>query len=153
MMLTQPVQLPAALELFVRTYIGEAEFTALVEQADEPVGHRLRIACRSGCAEPVAFVEDEGDPPLSLFRRWDGGPLLYSLWATGSAYHVKVFALGTSGVRTVLDAYSLSRPDFTSLAGGVEAVRTTERRTERSTRDDQRTVTYAWEGGRFERKR
>ena len=152
MMLAAPVQPPAALELFVRTYVGDSEFTALVEQAVEPTGHRLRISCRSGCAKPVAYVQDEGDAPLSLFRRWDGGTLLYSLWATGSAYHVKVFTLQPEGVRMVLDAYSLSRPDFTSLPGGVEAVRTTERQTERSARDDQRTITYAWSGGRFGRR-
>ena len=149
--LPAPASVPAVVEVFARVSVGDAEFAASVESAPEPTGHVLRIVCRSGCAKPVVFEEPEGDSPISLFRRWDGGPLLYSLWSSGSAYRVKVFALTPGGVRTVLDAYTLDRPDFTSRAG-VEFVRTTERRTERSPPGDTRTAVYSWTGEAFTRR-
>ncbi len=143
---------PPDLELFARLAVDDAEFSVQVESAPEPVGHRLSIVCARGCPTPVSLVEPHGEVPLTLLRRWDGGPLLYTLWASGSAYRVKVYALSAKAVASVLDVASLARPDFQSDARGDELVRTTERRTERSPPGEVRRVTWAWTGAKFVRR-
>lgn len=102
----------------------EAQWHATIE--DAPKGYRFIVDCVRGCIPPMRYVQDIGDAPISLFRPWDGDDLVYSIWAGGSAYRVRVWKVSLGGVSQVLDASSRGRPDILSAADGTPVVRTYE---------------------------
>eukprot|EP01035_Chromulina_nebulosa_P012463 gene12463-16614_t len=98
-----------------------------IEVQDGPVGYRWVADCLRGCGKGMRYSQDISDTPISLFRLWDGDDLIYSVWAGGSAYRVRVWKVGVTGVAKLLKASSASRPEFLTMSGGEQAVRTRER--------------------------
>ena len=151
--MTPPPTVPAPqVEMLMRTTVGERQWIATIETAPEPTGHVVQIRCLSGCGDAKVFTDDEGDIPLSLFRLSDAGPLIYSIWATGSAYRIKVYDAGREPVRQVLDAASLGGPDLVTDAKGREVVRTSERRDGAGPRSPLLHVDWTWNGRSFTRR-
>lgn len=98
-----------------------------IEVQDGPVGYRWVADCLRGCGKGMRYSQDISDTPISLFRLWDGDDLIYLVWAGGSAYRVRVWKVGVTGVAKLLEASSASRPEFLTMSGGEQAVRTRER--------------------------
>lgn len=118
------------------------------EIQDGPEGYRAVIDCLNHCPVSIRYLQDIGDTPLGLFRRWDGDDLVYSIWAGGSAYRVRVWAVTSHGVSQVLDVASRGRPDFLSARDGESLVRTYEAD---GGAQPERIVTWRYRSGRFSR--
>lgn len=133
----------------LRFMAGDAEFRAAVvaEGARGPV---LSITCSIGCPAPLRYTEAV-DNVLGLFQLSDAEGLLLSTWATGSAYRVRAYRVTAGSVTKVLDASSLGTVGLVPARGGL-TIQTTERRTERSPRSRQQTVSWRWTGTRFVRQ-
>lgn len=91
-----------------------------------PVGYRFVVDCVPGCLSAGRYSQDISDSPIGLFKLWDGDDLVYSIWAGGSAYRVRVWAVTARGVSQVLEASSRGRPDFLSGPDGAPEIRTYE---------------------------
>jgi hypothetical protein len=102
----------------------QAQLLAKVE--DGPRGYRLIVDCVRGCIPRTRYVQDVSDSPISLFRLWDGDDLLFSVWAGGSAYRVRVWKVSRGAVVELLEASSRGRPDISSAVDGAPTVRTYE---------------------------
>ena len=97
-----------------------------VEIQDGPVGYRFVVDCVRGCLATSRYLQDISDSPIGMFKLWDGDDLVYSIWAGGSAYRVRVWAVTARGVSQVLEASSRARPDFLSGPDGAPEIRTFE---------------------------
>jgi hypothetical protein len=104
---------------------GERSTFSVVVEDHATVGYDIRIRCVSACDHPVDFHEPIDDVPMGLFTR-DQDDLLFSLWGGGSAYRVRVWKVGDSGVRKVVELSSRGRPDFLTDDMGRSAIRTYE---------------------------
>lgn len=96
----------------LRVDAEQASFLATVE-GDLAEGYKIQIKCVAKCYHPISYSETIGDSPMGLFADENG--LLYSKWAGGSAYRVRVWRVTDNGVRKVGEFASWHRePDFTS---------------------------------------
>jgi hypothetical protein len=100
-----------------RTYISE-----IFDSRERSLDRKLVIRCVSGCAKQFAYREDFADAPLAAFRLWDGSDQLITLWTGGTAYWVRIYILGDSGIRKVFDSASKSAPDFAHTPMGDDVV-------------------------------
>lgn len=128
------------------TDTDQVEFRAEIQ--DGPDGYRAIIDCVRHCPAQIRYSQDIGETPLGLFKRWDGDDLVYSTWAGGSAYRVRVWAVTSHGVSQVLDVASRARPDFLATKDGVSVVRTYEAD---SGVQPPTPVTWRYQSGRFSR--
>jgi hypothetical protein len=146
----QPSVLPLLGEDSVRSSVwldaDDAQLLAKIE--DGPKGYRLVVDCVRGCIPRTRYVQDISDSPISLFRLGDGDDLLFSIWAGGSAYRVRVWKLSRGGVVQLLKASSRGRPDFVSTDDGAPAVRTYEAD---SGLQDPHPMTWEYRNGNFTR--
>lgn len=122
------------------------EFRAEIQ--DGPNGYRAIIDCVRHCPVQIRYSQDVGETPLGLFKPWDGDDLVYSTWAGGSAYWVRVWAVTSHGISQVLEVASRARPDFLATKDGVSVVRTYEAD---SGLQPLRPVTWRYQSGRFSR--
>jgi hypothetical protein len=74
---------------------------------------------------PRPYSETVGDTPLGLFSR-DQDDLILSLWAGGSAYHVRVWSIADGQVRKIAELSSRGRPEFLNAPDGGTMIRTFE---------------------------
>ncbi|WP_448662249.1 hypothetical protein ACG3SL_16470 [Sphingomonas sp. CJ20] len=94
----------------LRIHADASTYFANVD-TDPSVGYRLAIACIDACSSSAAYREDIGDVPMGLFVRDQDG-LLFSLWAGGSAYRVRIWRITDAGIRQVAELSSRGRPEF-----------------------------------------
>ncbi|MFG6284420.1 hypothetical protein [Sphingomonas sp. S6] len=104
---------------------GERSTFSVVVEDSAAVGYDIRIECVAACDHPVDFHERIDDVPMGLFTR-DQDELLFSLWGGGSTYRVRVWKVGDSGIRKVVELSSRGRPDFLTDDKGRSAIRTYE---------------------------
>ena len=97
-----------------------------IQILDGPTGYRLVADCLCGCSPAHRYAQDIADTPISLFRLSDNDDLVYSIWAGGSAYRVRVWKVGPDIVAQVLEASTRERPDFLTDSSGAVVVRTFE---------------------------
>lgn len=107
-------------------WVNADQANLLVQIQDGPRGYRFIVECVRGCIPPTQYTQMIGDAPISLFRTWDGDDLVYSVWAGGSAYRVRVWRVTRARVTQVLEASSRARPDFMTSTDGSPEVRTYE---------------------------
>ncbi|MCR5877738.1 hypothetical protein [Phenylobacterium sp. J367] len=93
-------------------------------------------------------MQDVGDAPLGLFQLMDGDDLVYSTWASGSAYRVRVWSVRGGHLAQVLEASTRDRPEFVTGRDGAPEVRTTEADGGTQPR---RTVVWRYDGAAFQR--
>ena len=60
--------------------------------------------------------------PISAFCLWDGGSDLITIWASGSAYWVRIYHVGEDGIKKVLEQASKSAPQFEMAEDGSPLV-------------------------------
>lgn len=114
-------------------------------------GRLLTVDCVSGCATPLHYEDPQDDLPLGLFQPFDREPIVMSVWAGGSVYHVRAYRLTATKVERVLDIATRSAPSFRLAPDGAIQVGTTERRDERAGPLVIRNVTWTWRRGLFTR--
>lgn len=108
----------------LRVDADRATFLAIIEE-DRVHGYKIQIKCVAKCSHSMSYSEPVGDSPLGLFYGENG--LLYSKWAGGSAYRVRVWRVTDKGVEKVGEFASWHRePDFTSDKLGRPAIRVYE---------------------------
>jgi|EndMetStandDraft_2_1072991.scaffolds.fasta_scaffold49395_1 hypothetical protein len=126
--LTSPSRLPSPSPESIRASLWVrhdlADFS--VQAREGPEGYRLVADCVRGCRPQVSYVQSIQDSPISLFRLWDGDDLVYSVWAGGSAYRVRVWRLSRAGMTQLLEVTSRARPDFLTGSDGTAEIRTYE---------------------------
>ena len=113
----------------------------------------LTVDCVRACRAPIRYRERVGDTPLGLFQPFDAEPVVMSVWSSGSAYRVRAYSLSAAAVTRVLDASTLAAPEFLITPVGAIVVRTSERRNERSDRNDTRKVEWTITDGTFIKSR
>ena len=114
-------------------------------------GRELAIDCIAKCTRPIRYREAVADVPLGVFQPFDAEPVVVSLWAGGSAYHVRAYRLAVDGVTRVLDTATRSAPTVGVDAAGAIAVTTTERQDDAGADAPLRTISWSWRGDRFVR--
>jgi len=129
-------------------WVDDNQANLLVQVQDGPRGYRFVVDCVRGCIPAMRYTQGVEDYPISLFRTWDGDDLVYSVWAGGSAYRVRVWRVTRTGVTQVLEASSRGRPDFMSSGDGSPEVRTYEAD---SGVDTPKPVTWEYRGQTFSR--
>lgn len=72
----------------------------------------VHIACIEGCASSVKYSEQFDDIPIAAFCLLDGSPDLVTLWATGSAYEIRIYHVGHGSISKVLDQGSVTVPQI-----------------------------------------
>jgi hypothetical protein len=76
----------------------------------DPVGYKgywfvenVHVNCIGGCSSAITYNEKFDDIPISAFVLRDDSPDLVTLWATGSAYAIRILT-------KVLDEHSVTAP-------------------------------------------
>jgi hypothetical protein len=75
-------------------------------------GWELTIRCLGNCPSRISYREELIDSPISAFRLWDGSPDFITIWASGSAYWVRIYRVADGTIRKVLDQATKSAPGF-----------------------------------------
>ncbi len=109
----------------------------------------LTIACVAGCARPIHVREEINDPPLGLLSL-DGSELVYSLWATGCCYVVRVWRVTPTNVEMIFEKGSRGVPSvrtFPDVSIETYMRPTDERGRDVSTKLER--IAWAYEAGKF----
>jgi len=147
MLLAAALSVTDAPVALLRVDAEQSSFTVKVAE-DRAGGYQIAIDCIEGCTEATHYREITGDTPLGLFSE-DRGDLIFSIWATGSVYRVRVWSVSKGAVRKVAELSSRGRPDFLTAADGELLVQTYE--ADSGVAPPHR-VGWKFEGGRFVRK-
>lgn len=138
-------------EALLRVALDGPTMVVSIATAPEPVGRRLTIDCVAGCTRKVHYVEAVGDTSLGLFQPFDAQPIVLSVWAGGSAYHVRGYRLTADGVTRVLDAATRSAPGVRVDQSGAIVVTTTERNETAAPNDAPTRIEWTLRGTSFVR--
>ena len=104
--------------------------------------------------KPLHYAEEISDTPLGLFKRSDWDNLIYSTWAGGSAYRVRVWSVTDDGVQSLFEESSRGMPGFITDKSGRQIIRTYERPHDAVGRDtslNSQVVLWRLENGHFVR--
>lgn len=82
--------------------VSGSSYSVTIAKAESPV-RRIDIRCSSGCAPGVDYEEDVVDAPFSEFRLSDDSVVFFILFSTGSAQHLRAYALTPGKITRVLD--------------------------------------------------
>lgn len=85
-------------------------------------GRQVHIACNSDRMRPLTLRETVFDAPVSIFRLYDGASQIITLWASGSAYHLRIYNVQPDRIVKVLDAGTKSAPQFIYDTDGKPSV-------------------------------
>ena len=87
-----------------------------------PTERKLTIHCIKNCVSPRNYEERFIDMPISAFRLWDGSHEFITIWASGSAYWVRIYNINSERILKVLDEATKSAPQFVYSKDGKEMV-------------------------------
>jgi hypothetical protein len=82
----------------------------------------LSIRCIADCTTAAPYKEKSIDSPVSAFRLWDGSPDFITIWASGSAYIVRIYHVSNGQVDKVLDQGTKTAPSFGFATDGSPMV-------------------------------
>ena len=136
----------------LRVALDGPEMIVAVRDAGQD-GRMLTIDCVKACRTSIPYRERIGDTPMGLFQPFDAEPVIMSVWSSGSAYRVRAYLLGPARTTRILNTSTLTAPEFLVTPTGAIVVRTSERRNERSDRNDTRKVEWTLIAGNFVRSR
>jgi hypothetical protein len=74
------------------------------------ISRKLQITATGATGSVHTYEEDNVEPPLGVFLLADGIPRIYSTWATGSAYLVKVYGISGQKIEKLFERGSRTLP-------------------------------------------
>ncbi len=105
----------------------------------------VQIHCTAGCREEVTFEEESFDSIISLFRLRDDACDFISIWASGSAYWVRIYHVDGATITKVMDEATKSAPEFIYSPNGSLLIRLEN--------PDSPVSLWCWNGTRYAPKR
>jgi hypothetical protein len=108
----------------LRVDANQATFLVTIEE-DHSHGYQVQIKCVAKCSRQIIYRESIGDSPMGLFCNDNG--LIFSSWAGGSAYRVRVWRVTDHEIKKIGELASWHRPpEFMTDRFGRPVVRTYE---------------------------
>jgi hypothetical protein len=90
------------------------------------ISRKLEIFATDAAENIQKYEEDNVEPPLGVFLLADGIPRIYSTWATGSAYDVKVFGISGQKIEKIFEHGSRTVPQAELDEKGHEIITVSE---------------------------
>lgn len=137
----------------LRVHRGYGTFFVQVSDSGDHTLHRkIRIECVEKCRQPVFFEEKLVDPVLGVFTLSDRDDIIFSIWASGTAYVVRAYKIGPTSAVKVFEEYSKWYPYFIGSSSPGVVIRTFlyDERAD-PTREEPKPRDWRWDGVAFTR--
>lgn len=112
-------------------------------------GEKVLIKCIEECRQPVSYEEIVDGNILGVFELLDIGDIIFSTWADGDDYVVRVYKIGSASVTKIFDEHTVLPPDFINVASPGLIVRTSEFDQRAKTKDMPIFTEWRWDGASF----